>query len=155
MAKYQAPLHPDAPLLLNSHRRPMTRRELIAQGFRAGGVTLAGGSLFSLLSPSAMASLSADIADKRTQCGIASQGAGKIPFICFDLAGGANIAGSNVLVGQKGGLGALLGIGGEPDRRSLQPDKPQDAECEDQDRDHDLDQREAALPAAAIKELVD
>ena len=30
-------------------------------------------------------------------------GAGKIPFICFDLAGGANIAGSNVLVGQQGG----------------------------------------------------
>ena len=31
------------------------------------------------------------------------QGAGKIPFICFDLAGGANIAGSNVLVGKEGG----------------------------------------------------
>jgi len=30
-------------------------------------------------------------------------GAGKIPFICFDLAGGANMAGSNVLVGQQGG----------------------------------------------------
>ena len=30
-------------------------------------------------------------------------GAGKIPFICFDLAGGANIAGSNVLVGKQGG----------------------------------------------------
>jgi hypothetical protein len=112
MARYKAPLHPDAPLLLNSHRRPMTRRELIAQGFRAGGVTLAGGSLFSLLSPSAMASLSADIADKRAQCGIASQGAGKIPFICFDLAGGANIAGSNVLVGQKGGQLDLLNAGG-------------------------------------------
>lgn len=112
MAKYKAPLHPDAPLLLNSHRRPMTRRELIAQGFRTGGITLAGGSLFSLLSPSAMASLSADIADKRAQCGIASQGAGKIPFICFDLAGGANIAGSNVLVGQKGGQLDLLSAAG-------------------------------------------
>jgi hypothetical protein len=112
MARNKAPLHPDAPLLLNSHRRPMTRRELIAQGFRAGGVTLAGGSLFSLLSPSAMASLSADIADKRAQCGIASQGAGKIPFICFDLAGGANIAGSNVLVGQKGGQLDLLSAAG-------------------------------------------
>ena len=30
-------------------------------------------------------------------------GAGRIPFICFDLAGGANIAGSNVLVGKEGG----------------------------------------------------
>lgn len=112
MARNKAPLHPDAPLLLNSHNRPITRRELIAQGFMAGGVTLAGGSLFSLLAPSAMASLSADIADKRAQCGIASQGAGKIPFICFDLAGGANIAGSNVLVGQKGGQLDLLNTAG-------------------------------------------
>jgi hypothetical protein len=36
-------------------------------------------------------------------CQIATNGAGKIPFICFDLAGGANIAGSNVLIGQEGG----------------------------------------------------
>ncbi len=36
----------------------------------------------------------------RARCGI-SNGAGKIPFICFDLAGGANIAGSNVLVGKR------------------------------------------------------
>jgi hypothetical protein len=35
-------------------------------------------------------------------CGI-SAGAGKIPFICFDLSGGANIAGSNVLMGREGG----------------------------------------------------
>ena len=39
----------------------------------------------------------------KAACGIATQGAGKIPFICFDLAGGANIAGSNVLVGKQGG----------------------------------------------------
>ena len=31
------------------------------------------------------------------------QGAGKIPFIAFDLAGGANVAGSNVLTGGRGG----------------------------------------------------
>ena len=30
-------------------------------------------------------------------------GAGKIPFICFDLAGGANITGSEVLFGEEGG----------------------------------------------------
>ena len=39
----------------------------------------------------------------KASCGIATQGAGKIPFICFDLAGGANMAGSNVLVGGQGG----------------------------------------------------
>ena len=42
------------------------------------------------------------LADGNTICNI-QQGAGKIPFICFDLAGGANIAGSNVLVGKEGG----------------------------------------------------
>jgi hypothetical protein len=118
MARYKAPgsskapLHPDAPLLLNSHRRPMTRRELIAQGFMTGGAALVGGSVFNLLSPSALAALSPDIAAKRAVCGIASQGAGKIPFICFDLAGGANIAGSNVLIGQKGGQLDLISAAG-------------------------------------------
>ncbi len=39
-------------------------------------------------------------------------GAGKIPFICFDLAGGANIAGSNVLVGRQGGQLDFLSTAG-------------------------------------------
>lgn len=112
MARNKAPLHPDAPLLLNSHRRPLTRRELIAQGFLAGGATLVGGPLLSMLSPSAEAALSADITDKVAACGIATQGAGKIPFICFDLAGGANFAGSNVLIGQRGGQLDLLSASG-------------------------------------------
>lgn len=116
MAKYKAPLHPDAPLLLNDHPRPVTRRELISQGFSAGVASVVGGSLLNMLgSPAAMAAeiaLSSDIAAKRTACGIASQGAGKIPFICFDLSGGANIAGSNVLIGQKGGQLDLLNAAG-------------------------------------------
>lgn len=105
MAKYRPPLHPDAPLLLNSHKRPVTRRELIAQGFKAGVGTVVGGSLWSLFANprAAQAALSSDIAALRNSCGISSQGAGKIPFICFDLAGGANIAGSNVLIGKQGG----------------------------------------------------
>ena len=45
------------------------------------------------------------------QCNI-TDGAGKIPFICFDLAGGANIAGSNVLVGKEGGQSDFLGTNG-------------------------------------------
>lgn len=112
MAKYKAPLHPDAPLLLNDHARPMTRRELIAQGFMAGTATVVGGSMLSMFAPNALAGLSQDIIDKRTACGIRSSGAGKIPFICFDLAGGANIAGSNVLIGQKGGQLDFLNTGG-------------------------------------------
>ena len=112
MARNKAPLHPDAPLLLNDHSRPMTRRELISQGFMAGTATVVGGSMFSLFAPSALAALSQDIVDKRTACGIHSSGAGKIPFICFDLAGGANIAGSNVVIGQKGGQLDFLSTAG-------------------------------------------
>jgi hypothetical protein len=51
----------------------------------------------------ARAALAPDLAALVAQCGIATQGAGRIPFICFDLAGGASQAGSNVLVGQRGG----------------------------------------------------
>lgn len=115
MANYKAPLHPDAPLYLNNHRRPVTRRELIAQGFKLGTGTLIGGSLMNILTNPAAAAevaLSSDIAAVRDACGIAAQGAGKIPFICFDLAGGANFAGSNVLIGQRGGQRDFLSAGG-------------------------------------------
>ncbi len=40
---------PDEALRHPDHRRPLTRRELISQGFRAGGATLLGTSLYSLL----------------------------------------------------------------------------------------------------------
>jgi len=97
-------LHPDAPLKHADHRRPVTRREFVSQSFMGGTATIAGGSLLSLFaSPRAALALSPDLQALVSSCGIATQGAGKIPFICFDLAGGANIAGSNVLVGGPGG----------------------------------------------------
>jgi len=93
------------PLRHPDHKRPVTRRDFLAQGFYAGAGIVLGSSLFSLFTNprAAYAALSADLQALRNACGIASQGAGKIPFICFDLAGGANIAGSNVLVGKQGG----------------------------------------------------
>jgi hypothetical protein len=93
------------PLAHAAHGRPRTRREFIAQGFMTGAASVFGGSVFSLFAnpQQAMAALSSDVATLRDSCGIAIQGAGKIPFIAFDLAGGANIAGSNVLVGGEGG----------------------------------------------------
>lgn len=114
MTSKKPPLHPDAPLKLNNHSRPVTRRELVSQGFRAGTATVLGGSIFSLFTNprEAEAALSADLIAMRSACGIAAQGAGKIPFICFDLAGGANIAGSNVLIGQRGGQLDFLSAGG-------------------------------------------
>jgi hypothetical protein len=105
--------NPDAPQRHGNHRRPMTRRELIGQGFLAGSATVLGGGILSLFSNprAAYAALADDLQGLTSACGI-SNGAGKIPFICFDLAGGANIAGSNVLVGKEGGQLDLLSTAG-------------------------------------------
>ncbi|MDO6565556.1 general secretion pathway protein GspF [Alteromonas sp. 1_MG-2023] len=104
----------DAPLYHLDHSKPVTRREFIAQGFCTGAATVLGGSALSLFAnpKKAHASLSADLEALKATCGIASQGAGKIPFIVFDLAGGANVAGSNVLVGGRGGQLDFLSTAG-------------------------------------------
>lgn len=110
MAKQRPPLHPDAPLRLNDHARPVTRRELIAQGFKAGVGTVIGGSMLGMLASPHKAM--ADLSEEIIACGIRTAGAGKIPFICFDLAGGANIAGSNVLIGKQNGQMDFLSAAG-------------------------------------------
>ncbi len=98
-------LHPDEPLLHADHPRPVTRREFISQGFMAGAGAVVGPSMLGLLAGTgeANAALSQDLIDLKASCGIVA-GADKIPFICFDLAGGANFAGSNVLVGRQDGI---------------------------------------------------
>ena len=112
MAKRKNFFSPDEPLLHQDHHRPKTRRDFIAQGFRAGAGSVVGTSIFSMFAkPNKAFALSSDINDMLDECGI-SLGAGKIPFICFDLAGGANIAGSNVLVGGQGGQMDFLGTAG-------------------------------------------
>lgn len=121
------------PLKLLDHGRPKTRREFIAQGFMTGAATVAGGSLFSLFADpqKAYADLSGDLEALRAGCNI-TDGAGKIPFICFDLAGGANTAGSNVLVGQAGGQEDFLstagyskqGLPGDMVPQAANPDDP-------------------------------
>jgi len=114
MAKSKKTLSADAPLRHNSHGKPVTRRDFIAQGFAAGLGTLCTGSVLGLFaSPNkAYATLSPDLEALKASCGISSTGAGKIPFICFDLAGGANISGSNVLVGKQGGQLDFLSTAG-------------------------------------------
>lgn len=100
-------LHPDEPLRHPDHSRPVTRREFISQGFVAGSGAVIGSSMLGMLSSGKAnaAFLSQDLVDLKVPalCDIAV-GAGKIPFICFDLAGGANFAGSNVLVGGQDGI---------------------------------------------------
>jgi hypothetical protein len=101
------------PLRHNDHQRPVTRRDFIAQGFMTGGATIvAPAMLAAALNPhtAQAATLSADVW-RNNICNI-QLGAGKVPFICFDLAGGANIAGSNVLVGQQGGQLDVLSTAG-------------------------------------------
>lgn len=95
----------DGPLMYEDHKPPMTRREFLARGFMSGAGLFAGGSLLNILSHStpAHAALSNELQGLLDTCGFSQELKPKIPFICFDLAGGANIAGSNVLVGQRGG----------------------------------------------------
>ena len=95
----------DEPLRHADHKRPMSRRDFISQGFMAGAGTVIAPSILSTLGlpGAAQAALAPDIFAQLDPCDIAGSGSGKVPFICIDLAGGANIAGSNVLVGKQGG----------------------------------------------------
>ncbi len=106
MARRTDYFRPDEALRHPDHRRPLSRREFISQGFRAGCGTLLGTSLFALGGARAHA-ISANLLDSAhtayTSCDLGAVAGRKIPFICFDLAGGANVAGSNVLVGGPGG----------------------------------------------------
>ncbi|MEP5764071.1 MAG: hypothetical protein ABJ308_05740 [Halieaceae bacterium] len=100
--------HPD-------HRRPVNRREFLSQGFRTGGAAMLGTSLFSLLGSRAHG-ISPDLLDpaftQYSSCDLGKVAGRKIPFICFDLAGGANISGSNVIVGGPGGQFDALSTSG-------------------------------------------
>ena len=99
MRKKPKALGLNEPFRHHDHPRPTTRREFVAQGFIDRGGHRLGPSLRLLAirarrAPRWRPTFSSAV----TACGITT-GAGKIPFICFDLAGGGNIAGSNVLVG--------------------------------------------------------
>jgi hypothetical protein len=113
MRKPPRALGPNEPFRHADHPRPTTRRQFVAQGFLTGAATILGPSLLGLLADPrvARAALATDIQQAVTACGITT-GAGKIPFICFDLAGGGNIAGSNVLVGGPKGQLDFLSVAG-------------------------------------------
>jgi hypothetical protein len=101
--------HPD-------YHRPVTRRDFLAQGFIGGSATVIAPTVLGLIaSPGkADAALSQDVNAmlEANECNIRGALGSKVPFICFDLAGGANIAGSNVLVGQQNGQTDLLTTAG-------------------------------------------
>jgi hypothetical protein len=94
----------DEPIKHGSHKRPVTRRDFLAQGFVTGAATVIAPSILgSLLNPRVANALTNELGTMASGLCNIGLGARKIPFICFDLAGGANIVGSNVLVGKSGG----------------------------------------------------
>jgi hypothetical protein len=112
------------PLKHADHPKPSTRRQFLAQGFMAGTASVLLPSGLSMVVGPRVAraqsctgtqvtssGLACDIQNAVTACDITS-GAGMIPFICFDLSGGANIAGSNVLIGGPGGQLDFLSVAG-------------------------------------------
>lgn len=113
MSKKPKALGIHEPLRHQDHPRPRTRREFLAQSFITGGATVIGPSLLAMLAGpgTARAALAGDISSLLGPCSITT-GAGKIPFICFDLAGGGSIAGSNVLVGGPKGQLDFLSVAG-------------------------------------------
>ena len=109
------PHAPGEPLLYENHPRPVTRRDFFAAGLMSGSAMVIGPAWLAALLKArrANAALSPDIQAllTATQCNVPTSGGG-IPFICFDLAGGANLVGSEVLVGQQGGQSNFLSTAG-------------------------------------------
>jgi hypothetical protein len=112
------PHAPGEPILHDDHKRPVTRRELLSAGLLgASGLVMAPAWLGALLKPGMARAqqipLDGDIQAllAQSQCNV-TQGAGLIPFICFDLAGGANLVGSEVIVGVQGGQANFLSTAG-------------------------------------------
>ena len=109
------PHRPGTPFRHENHPRPVTRRDFLAAGFLgAQGMVIGPAWLGALLrSGKANAGLATDIQalTGNGQCNIPSGSSG-LPFICFDLAGGANLVGSEALVGVQGGQANFLSTAG-------------------------------------------
>jgi hypothetical protein len=91
----------------SGHARPKTRREFLNQGLIAGVSTVFLPSIATLLTREASAQAADCVIDNNGLLG-----AGKIPFLAIDQGGGANIAGSNVMVGGMGGQDDFLSADG-------------------------------------------
>jgi hypothetical protein len=90
----------------SGHGRPTSRREFLSRGLISGAATVFLPSLATIFAREVRA---------QTGCVIDSSpalGAGKIPFLAIDQGGGANIAGSNVMVGRMGGQEMFLDAAG-------------------------------------------
>jgi hypothetical protein len=110
----------DEPILHGDHPRPVTRRDFVSSGLITGPAVVAASGLLGLLARSGRAgaqitvptlSPEMNMLSNADNCKIAA-GKMKIPFICFDLAGGANLNGSEILIGGPGGQLDFLSTAG-------------------------------------------
>ena len=108
-ARHDRPNEPERlePFFHRNHPRPRTRRQFLGQGFITGAAIVACPSLFGMLGRGGNAAYA-----QAVSCQLTAGGAGRIPFICIDLAGGSNMVGSNVLVGLQGGFQNFLDLDG-------------------------------------------
>lgn len=112
MAKRSKFVPLDQPFFHADHSRPKTRREMLAQGFTFGtGLAMTSPLAFLSQQVAAVTTIETN-GEIPNGCRVGAAGNDKIPFICFDLAGGANTAGSNVLVGRAGGQLDILDTAG-------------------------------------------
>jgi hypothetical protein len=108
---------PGEPLLHENHPRPVTRRGLLGAGLATAPALVIGpawlGAALKANKADAASNLAADVQRllQSDQCNVAVNATG-IPVICFDLAGGANLVGSEVIVGTKGGQSNFLTTAG-------------------------------------------
>jgi hypothetical protein len=104
---------PNEPFKHENHPRPVTRRELMGAGFLSGGaMVMAPAWLGALLRTgnADAAVLNSDLTAQQKECALqppANGGGtlgstGPVPFITIDLAGGANLMGSEAIAGMAG-----------------------------------------------------
>src|SRR6516165_7173091 len=101
------------PLRHQNHPRPTTRRDFIAAGFLSGPALVMAPAWLGALLKANRANAGAPPLDSdinallaAAECNVPAAGVG-LPFICFDLAGGANLVGSEVIIGQQSGASVL------------------------------------------------
>ena len=105
---------PNEPFRHQDHARPVTRRELIGAGFLSGPAFVLApawlGALLKAQNAGAQTTVPQTISDQLTECKIAKGSGGTggmgttgpVPFITIDLAGGANLMGSEAIAGMAG-----------------------------------------------------
>jgi hypothetical protein len=80
----------------------ITRREFLSHGLIAGTGVVMAPTFLGMLSSNLYAQSSG------LNCSLSPASVGKTPFLCIDLAGGGNIAGSNIIVGKQNGQSDFL-----------------------------------------------